>query len=356
MANQAAPGRYANVHVRQHESNPLKPADGLAERAATTGIGDGFIPGPPRQAHSLGAQKRPAGVKGLHDGQETASAIAQHVGIRHGTVLKLDAHGRSCLLAHLGDGFTANNARGIRTHKEATETLVALIGIGDSEHRQPRGGVAAGNPQLRSVEHPPVSLAGGRRLQGGHVGPRLRLGNAERHDLALGQDARQPCRLLVFRSGQQQWQEPQFVDGESSRDSGATVTKLLVADGCVQHGQAASAIPDRHNPVGQAGLGSLLEQGTGVVRNPVPFDCRRNDQRLGEFPVLFLDLVLLGSQFQIHRWVPMGCDLAECNLRAGRGPISVANPRPGPTVGMCFPCQAEAFRPTSSPTSLLALP
>ena len=217
---------------------------------------------------------QPAPVQHLHRGLEAlALDPADQVFRRHPGILEDHVGDLRALLAHFLFRLADAHARRARLdHKGGYPAGPLDLRVGAGHHGENAGGRGIGDIALGAVQHIVVAVAPGRGLQGGGIGTRLRLGQAEgRGQVAAGQ-FRQIFRLLIRRAVDDQALRADADIGAKGRaESGGGLAEGEHHLDLVGHGEAETAIFLRDRQAIEAKLAHFrqkLGRHRIVIRHP----------------------------------------------------------------------------------------
>ena len=186
------------------------------ERAVEAPLGAG---------HAAGGADQPLALELPHDVVEALALLAEQRVRGHAHVLEGEQRGVRRVHAELLELLLADHAGRVHVDEEEREAVVAGVRVGLRHEHDEVGPVAVGDVGLRAVDDPLVAVAHGARLDAGHVGAGVGLGDAEAGDLLAadrrargspasaprcrtGAPAGWPCRCAPPRPsrGRRSWQ------------------------------------------------------------------------------------------------------------------------------------------------------
>ena len=212
------------------------------------------VEAPLRARHAARRADQPLALELPHDVVEALALLAEQRLLGHAHVLEREQRGVGRVHAELLELLLADHAGRVHVDEEQREAVVAGVRVGLRDEHDEVGAVAVRDVRLRAVDDPLVAVAHRARLDAGHVGAGVGLGDAEagdllaadrRHEVApasaprcrTGAPAGWPCRCAPPR--------PSRARPSCSRPSPRR------ARGC-----SSSRRPGRRTPPGRRGRGS----------------------------------------------------------------------------------------------------
>ncbi len=180
-----------NLRDRAAEGRAL---GGVLERAVEALLGAGHAA---RRADQALALELP------HDVVEALALLAQQRVGGHAHVLEGEQRGVRRVHAELLELLLADHPGRVHVDQEQREAVVARVGVGLGHEHDEVGAVPVGDVGLRAVDHPLVAVAHRARLDAGHVGPGVGLGDPQAGDL-LAPDRRHQVALLLLLAAEQE--------------------------------------------------------------------------------------------------------------------------------------------------------
>ena len=149
----------------------------------------------------------------------------------HAHVLEGEQRGVGRVHAELAQLLLADHARRVHVDDEQREAVVAGVRVGLGDEHDEVGPVAVGDVGLGPVDHPLVAVAHGARLDAGHVGAGVGLGDAEAGDLlALDRGHEVGLLLLLGAEGEDRRRRHVGVDRDPHRQAAAVGVHDLLAE------------------------------------------------------------------------------------------------------------------------------
>jgi len=187
---------HLDLHVGQHVRNALVLDDRLAELHPLLRVLHGRFERGAGDARRLGRDRRAAGAQIAERDGKPLAALAQQVLGRDCALVEMDGTGVRSAHAELVLCRLLDETGRIRGHDERGNALLAEIRVGNREHHRGAGAPAVADEQLFAVQHPLAVLQHRSRAQVVRLRAGLRLGEAERADLATRGEVGEKRALL----------------------------------------------------------------------------------------------------------------------------------------------------------------
>src|SRR4051812_47726358 len=318
--DQQAGGVDLELHVREHEGDRLVFDDLLAELLALLGVVERELVGGAGDAQRLGADRRAAGLEGLHGGLRAALLALAHAGealvelllateqraARDAAVVEVDVGGvRGAQAVLLDLGALLDAARLVLGDDERGVAARAELAVDRRDDDMDVGDAAVGRPGLLAVDDPVagglVELRDG--ADGADVGAGVGLGGAERADLRVvlrAVAARDPLADLLAGALPEDGGDRQRGAHQRHADAGVAPGQLLVDDREHQAGRVGEELRQALEAV-EADLRGLLDDRPGRFLALVPLGGGRAHDALGEPVGPVADVLLVLVQLEAER-------------------------------------------------------
>ncbi len=278
--------------------------DRLAKGPTFLGIRQRGVQAGLRETHRQRRDRDPSAGERVQELPVPATPLTQQVLGRNLAVLEAQRMRVRGVPAELPVRLQHVVTRRSRRHYEGGYLGMPIVGLpGDRGDRHPGRDVrpAVGDELLGAVDHPfAIALLGaGLRRSGVRAG--LRLGEAERPELAPADEVGQPARLLLGSA--------EVVDrrrAEANRrlerdpDPGIAPRDLLDGDAQRQEIGAGATCLFGERQAEQAELAHLADDVVAELVVAVELHSRRHDHLAREVPARVADRLLLRGQFKIH--------------------------------------------------------
>ncbi len=253
---------------------------------------------------SLGGDADAAAVQGLQRGGEAHAGRCDHVGHGDMDVVEVELADHGGTDAHGVVAGADGEAGGVALHHEGGHALGAGLMVGQGIDGEVVRQRAVGDEALVAVDDELIAHPLGKGLQTADVGAGIGLGQAEGTEMTVVDDGRhEPLELLVGGIGEVQGAAVQRGgDGVRDGQGGVNLGDLLDGQGIFHVAQVLAAVFLGIGQAYEAQIGQFLVQAHVVLAGLVPLQDLGGDLLLGEVTGQLLDLQLLFSQFEIHKY------------------------------------------------------
>src|SRR5436190_9003631 len=170
-------------HLGELVADHLELADLAAERGALLGVLQRTVEARLGAGDAAGGADQALALELPHDVVEALADLAEDRGRRDPDVLECQQRRVARVHAELLELLLADDAGEVHRHEEQREAVVTGLRVGLRDEHDHVGAVAVGDVGLRAVDDVVVAVAYRARLDAGHIGAGVGLGDTEAEDL-----------------------------------------------------------------------------------------------------------------------------------------------------------------------------